>query len=128
MAVTAQGATFTYTGTLPAGDAVLFVGKIVGISVETPQAEVVDMTGVFDPAHVSIQVPTGAWSGGAVRVDYLKAPGGADPQLGVRSYGNLTLSSPGHNVSKRVVCESASEEARVGDLVRGSITFRLTDY
>ena len=128
MGFSAQGATFTYSGTLPFGGSVSFVGSIVGISVESPQAEVVDMTKVGDPVGYSVQAPTGAWTGGSVSVDYLKRDGAGDPSSLVRSYGTLTFSSPKHSISKTVVCESASEEARVGDLVRGTINFRLTDY
>lgn len=139
MGVTAQGATFLYTGRLP-GPAfvqVSFVGSVVGLSVQSPQAEVADMTGVgvggvfrgtHDPVGHAVLVPTGSWTGGSVTVDYLKKPGGGDPQSLVRSYGSLSFASPSHNVTKTVVCESASEEARTGELVKGSITFRLTDF
>lgn len=128
MGITAQGATFTYTGTLPFGGSASFSGNVVGISVESPQAEVVDMTSIDEPAGYSVQVPTGAWTGGSVTIDYLKRNGGPDPAALVRSYGTLTFSSPSHSVTKTVLCESANEEARVGELVRGTINFRLTDY
>ena len=133
MGVVAQGGTFTYVGSLPAGGTVSFVGNIVGISVETPQAEIVDMTGaaaggVFDPPGASVLIPTGAWTGGSITVEYLKRAAGGDPQTGVRSYGVLSFVSPHHSISKNVVCESASESASVGDLVRGTVTFRLTDF
>lgn len=128
MGITAQGATFTYTGTRPFGGSVSFSGRVVGISVETPQAEIVDMTAWNDDVSVSRQVPTGAWTGGSITVDYLKAAGGGDPQLVVRSYGQLLFSSANHSVAKNVVLESATEEARVGELVRGNLKFRLTDY
>lgn len=128
MGVIAQGATFTYTGTLPAGGSVSFVGSVVGLSVETPQAEVVDMTAIDAPANVSMLVPTGSWRGGMIQVDYLKVAGGGDPQQLVRSYGSLSFASQNHSVSRNVACESASEEARAGDLVRGTLKFVLTDY
>lgn len=128
MGITAQGATFTYTGTLPAGGTVSFVGSIVGLSVETRQAEVVDMTAIDAPAGVSMQVPTGSWRGGRIQVDYLKVSGGGDPQQLVRSYGALSFASQKHSVSRNVTCESATEEARAGDLVRGTLNFVLTDY
>lgn len=133
MGITAQGATFTYTGTLPFGGSASFSGNVVGISVESPQAEVVDMTGAIpggqaDPIGYSVQVPTGAWSGGSVTIDYLKRSSGPDPQTLVRSFGTLTFSSANHSVTRKVLCESSNEEARVGELVRGTINFRLTDY
>lgn len=118
----AQGATFTFSGS-----GASFVGAVVGISVETPTAEVVDMTPIDESAQNVILVPTGSWSGGSVSVDYL-ATGSQDIQNIVRKVGNLSFSSPTLNVTRRAIAESASVEARTGELVRGSIRFRVTDY
>lgn len=128
MGITAQGATFTYTGTLPFGGSVSFTGSVVGISVESPEAEIVDMTAYDAPVGNSVQAPTGAWAGGAIQVDYLKVAGGGDPQQLVRSYGSLSFASQNHSITRNVACRSASEEARFGDLVRGTLNFVLTDY
>jgi hypothetical protein len=119
----AQGATFTFTGSR--GN---FAGDVVGISVETPVAEVVDMTSPGDPAGYAVLVPTGEWSGGSVTVDFLAKPNGADIQNIVRGIGPLTVSSSSWSVTRRVILESASVEARVGELVRGTANFKATDY
>ena len=123
--VTAQGGTFTFAasggGTVSA--------HITGLSVETPQAEVVDMTPLDAPASVVKVVPTGSWSGGAISVDYIHAgPTATDPQSIVRQYGVLSFSSAGYSVSRNVILESASTDVRQGDVVRGQLKFRLTDY
>lgn len=118
----AQGATFTFSGS-----GASFVGAVVGISVETPTAEIIDMTPIDEPAQNVILVPTGGWSGGSVSVDYI-ATESQDVQDIVRKVGDLSFSSPRFNVTRRAVAESASVEARTGEVVRGSIRFRVTDY
>lgn len=123
MGTTAQGGTFTFS--VSGGN---IVAKIIGLSVETPQAEIVDMTAYNDAAELSVAVPTGSWTGGSVSVDYMHVPGGQDPQSIVRKVGSLTFSSAGYSVTKRAILESATTEARVGELVRGTLRFRLTDY
>lgn len=118
----AQGATFTFSGS-----GASFVGAVVGISVETPTAEVVDMTPLDEPAKNVILVPTGAWSGGSVSVDFI-ATGSQDVQDIVTQVGTLSFVSPKYSVTRRAIAESATTEARTGELVRGNIRFRVTDY
>ena len=115
--VTAHGALFYYNG---------FRGSVSGISIETPSAEVTDMAGTSDASGVQKLVPTGGLTGGTITVDFLTSSG--DPQSLVRSVGNLSFSSPGYSVARRVLCESASVTAQAGELVKGSIRFRITDY
>lgn len=117
--VTAQGGSFSFNG---------FLAAVVGVSVETPTAEIADMSGMADAVGRVVLVPTGDWSGGSVTVDYIRVATTADPQSLVRQTGNLVFSSAGHTVSRRVILESASTESRVGEIVRGSLRFRITDY
>jgi hypothetical protein len=120
---TAQGATFTFAGSLGS-----FAGAITGINVETPVAEIVDMTSRDDPTGYAIKVPTGEWTGGRISVDYIAVQGTGDLQSLVRGVGSLTFSSARLNVTRRCILESANTEGRVGDLIRGSATFIPTDY
>lgn len=117
--VTAQGATFTFNGA---------VAIISGLSIETPKAEIVDMTGINDPAAATVMVPTGANSPGRVTVDYIHTAGGIDPQAAIGLRGSLVLGSPGFSVTRNAILESASTEVRTGDVVRGSLNFVMTDY
>lgn len=119
----AQGATFTFAGSLGS-----FTGAITSISVETPTAEVVDMTSPSDPSGYAILVPTGEWSGGGVTVEYIAAAGAGDQQSIVRGIGTLSFGSPKYSVSRRAILESIRQDASVGDLVRGTANFRVTDY
>lgn len=117
--VSAQGGTFTFRG---------IRATITGLSVETPTAEVVDMTSYAAPINTVMLVPTGAWSGGSVTVDYVHQAGGVDPQTVVRQVGQLVFGSPGYSITRQAILESATTEARLGDRVTGSLRFRLTDY
>lgn len=119
----AQGATFTFVGSR--GD---FKGVVVGINVETPAAEIVDMTSPADPTGYSVRVPTGEWSGGRISLDFLATSATGDIQSIVRGIGPLTFASQNWSVTRRCILESANTEARVGELVRGSATFIPTDY
>jgi hypothetical protein len=114
---TAQGATFSFLG---------FSGRLTGISVEMPTAEVTNMTAAEDGLGYTFIVPTGEWAGGTITVEFLTF--NADPQSFVRKVGSLTFTSAGYTVSRRVVCESASVSAQAGELVRGSFKFLMTDY
>jgi len=122
--VTAHGASFAFSSSGISS----FVAAVVGVSVETPTAEVVDMSGVGDLPGYIVAVPTGDWSGGSITVDYLRTAATQDPQGLVRKTGLLAFASQGFSYSRRVICESASTEARSGELVRGSLRFRITDY
>jgi len=115
----AHGATFSFNG---------IVAKVTGMSVESPVAEITDMTSVYDPAGSNVLVPTGAWSGGSVNVDYIADAGGTDMQTVVRQVGQLNFGSSGLTVARQVILESASVDVRTAELVRGSLKFRLTDY
>lgn len=118
--VSAQGATFSFAG---------YSAIVTGISVETPTAEVTDMTSAVAPLGTLTVVPTGDWSGGSISVDYIHAGGLAtDPQTLVRQRGQLRFSSTNYSVSRNAILESATTEARAGDIVRGTMRFRMTDY
>lgn len=117
--VTSQGATFTFNGA---------VAIITGLSINTPKAEIADMTGINDPAQAQVMVPTGSFGPGNVTVDYVHISGGIDPQSVVGVRGPLVFGSPGYSVTRNVILESASTEVRSGDVVRGSLNFVMTDY
>lgn len=112
----AYGATFTFNSV---------AATVVGVQVETPSAEIVDMTGVGDNANQIVMVPTGAFTGGTITVDYL-ANGVPAAELG--TVGPIVFASPAFTVERRGILESATVEARTGELVRGTLRFRLTDY
>lgn len=117
MSATAHGGRFTFNG---------FSGKVVGLSVEEPRAEIVDMTGRNTPAGHVYMVPTGDRSGGSVTVEFIGS--GGDLNGLIKQTGTLSFTGGAWNVSRRVICESAQTEASVGDVVRGTLRFVVTDY
>lgn len=122
MAATGHGATFTFSSNLGT-----FTGSVTRIKVDSPTAEIADMTGVSDPASYAVLVPTGSWTGGGVDVDYVAAAG-SDPTSIVRGVGALSFVSTGLTVSRQVVLESATAGVAVNEAVRGSLKFLRTDY
>lgn len=87
------------------------------------------MTSAVAPLGTLNVVPTGDWSGGSISVDYIHAGRLAtDPQTLVRQRGQLRFSSTNYSVSRNAILESATTEARAGDIVRGTMRFRITDY
>ena len=116
--VTAQGGTFTF-GSLNA--------TIVALSVDSAVAEVVDMTTYTDPVNHIAMVPTGAWSGGSISVDYLHV-GSFNATSTIGTVEQLSFACANYSVAKYAVHESSSTQLKVGDLVRGTMKFRLTDF
>lgn len=115
----ASGATFTFNG---------INATITRMSVTTPTAEIVNMTPAgADPSYI-VMVPTGAWSGGSIEVDFLYQANGTDPQTAVGQVGVARFASPKLTVQRRVVLESATTEVATGDIVRGTLRFLMTDY
>jgi hypothetical protein len=117
--VIARSASFTFAG---------FYAIVTDISVETPTAGVADMTGLTDGANARVLVPTRELNGGSVTVGFIQQAGGSDPQSLIGKWGPLRFSSTGYSVSRQAILESASTEARVGELIRGTLKFRMTDY
>jgi hypothetical protein len=102
------------------------VATVTSVQVETPVAEIVDMTGVNDPLGHTVQVATGDIRGGAITVDFIYS-GTTDPQTLIGRNGQLTFISSAYSVSRRAVLESASVAAQTADVVRGQLKFRMTD-
>lgn len=99
--------------------------SISSLSVETPTAEVVDMTSVFDDKRSCVLVPTGAITGGSVTIEFY---GTVDPQEFVGMRDRLILYSRNFQITRNAILEKASLDVRTGEAVRGTLTFRLTDY
>lgn len=90
------------------------------VSVESPQPEITDMTGMDDPVGAIVMVPTGAFTApGRVSVD---AFGFTDPSAMVGLDGEAVFATQVGRMSFQAVCESASVEAQVGELLRVSFS------
>ena len=123
MAISSLGTTFTFPG---------FTAHYTSISVEEPQAEVVDMTSVRDAIGKRKMVPTGDISSpGRIRVDYIRRPTTTTPLAMVGANGinagNAVVLTFAHatagSFTAKAILESASNEVASGDLMRGSLSF-----
>lgn len=123
MGLSASGATFTFNSDLG-----ILTANVVSVSIETPEAQVVDMTPPSSAANVQLLVPTGEYKGGTIQVEYIRKAGQADPATLVGGVGTASFTSPGLTKSRLVYLRRASEEARVGDVVRGTLDMAWTDY
>lgn len=123
MAVTGQGATFSFTSNRGS-----FSGSVTKVSVEAETAEIVDATGLYDRGDAVVLVPTGAWKGGSISIEYIATQGLPNVSSLIRGYGQLSFRSQGFTTTKQVVLESGSSVASVGDVVRGSMKFVVTDW
>lgn len=117
-----QGCTVTFIPNKGGG----LNGKLTRISVESPSAELVDMTGLSDSVGNAYIVPTGCQKGGSFTIEFFVT--GAAPTGLVGSYGSLLISANDFSYSRQVVCETASFDLETNSLVRGSAKFVPTDY
>lgn len=122
--VIARSASFSFRG---------LSATVTGISVETPTAAYVDMThtpvgGEGDKVKARVLVPTREMAAGSITVDFLQQANQTDPNDLVGLHGQLSFSSTGYSVVRQAFLESATTEARVGELVRGTLKFKTTDY
>jgi hypothetical protein len=113
----ASNAIFTFAG---------FSGSVTSISVETPSAEIVNMSSVSNGAGAQVLVPTKDRVGGSITVGFMSPE--SDPQGLVGTRSTLRFTSSGYSVSRNVILESASVEVRTGEVIRGSLKFQMTDY
>ena len=122
MAISSLGTTFTFPG---------FTAHYTSISVEEPQAEVVDMTSASDALGTKRMVPTGdIASPGRIRVDYIRRPDTTQPlamvgALGINAGNAVTLTfshASAGSFTTKAILESASNEVANGDMMRGSLS------
>lgn len=123
MGLSPFGATFTFSS-----DKGILTANVVSLSIETPEAQVVDMTPPTVAANIQLLVPTGEYKGGTIQVEYIRKAGQADPSALIGGVGIASFTSPGLTKSRLVYLRRASEEARVGDVVRGTLDMAWTDY
>lgn len=98
---------------------------VTSVSVDSPQPEILNVTGIGDGVNVIRMHPTGAFlSPGRVSVEGF---GVYDPRLLVGQKGDASFQTPKGTVSHYCIVESASTSGRVGDVLRFSMTLMLCD-
>ena len=117
MPTLSQGTSFSFRG---AGY------TVTSVSVDGPQPEIVNMSGVNAASGSMIMVPTGAYTNpGRISVEGF---GFFDPLALVGTVGQATFTTPGGTITRQAVCDSASVDARLGQLLSVRITLMPTDY
>lgn len=126
MSVTAHGASFSFTSGSDEFDA-----PVVGLSITYPTPDVVDMTSGSAAVGIKAMYPTGdTKTPGKIKVDWQvdAVSGTDDPQYLIGKIGSVAFESTGWSIKRNVYVESASVDARNGNVVRGTISFVMTDY
>lgn len=117
MATSAQGSTFTFAG-------VKF--DVVGVSVQSPAVEIVDITPPNAQLGTKWYAPTGDYTAaGRVSVDVLASFNPIGLQ-GTRE--SIAFDTPLGGFEYYAILESVEFSARVGDLFRATLNFSTTDY
>lgn len=98
------------------------------LSVETPEAELTNMTSATDLLGANVMVPTGDTSPGSLSVDFISTNQFSNPQALTGRVGVLGLYAPNYTVSRNAVLQAATLDHQSGDIVRGSLRFTITDY
>jgi hypothetical protein len=120
--MSSQGSTFSWGGSF---------GSLTGISFQSAQAEMVDVSGSGatlrssgDGQAVIRKFACLAVDPGGVQIKFIDGGGFSDDQVGTED--GLSVSIGGFGGGGMAVLESFSVEASVGDLVRGTANFRFT--
>lgn len=126
MSVTAHGASFSFTSGSDEFDAL-----VIGLSITYPTPEVTDLTAFGANLGIQANYPTGDMkTPGKIKIDWQvnAVMGTDDPQYLIGRIGEINFASTGWSIKRNVYVETASVDARVGNSVRGTISFVMTDY
>lgn len=116
--LSAQGTSASFDGT---------TFTVTGFSFEPPAAILTDMTAALDFVDAKKMAPTGETTPGTITVDFLADNSFSDPQSLSGTQASLSISGP-YGLSRNVVCTGGSVQAAVGDLIRGTLQFTITDW
>lgn len=115
---TAQGSTASFNGTS---------FTVTGFSFNPPAEQLVDMTGVTDLVGANVMVPTGEKTPGTMTIDFIADNTFSNPQAIIGQQGPLAISGP-YSITRNVVCTDGTVEATIGDIIKGTLEFTISDY
>lgn len=132
MAISSHGTTFAFV--MPAST---FYAKVLSISVEEAEPELVDMTSVGDQSPGRKIVSTGdVTSPARVTIEYLRGTSdlSVSPPFSLQeamtqngSAGTLVIAHQSlGTIQKEAIVNGASTEMAVGDAIRGRMSFTIT--
>ena len=112
------------------GTAASFDGNsftVTGFSFEPPAAVLTNMTSKLASVDATVMAPTGERTPGTITVDFLADNSFSDPQSLTGTRATLSISGP-YGLSRNAVCTGGTVQASVGDLIRGTLQFTITDW
>lgn len=115
---TAQGTTASFDG---------YSFTVTGFSFNPPAEQLVDMTSASDLVGANVMVPTGEKTPGTMTIDFIADSAFSNPQDVIGQQGSLVISGP-YSITRNVVCTDGSVEATIGDIIKGTLEFTITDY
>ena len=116
--ITAQGTAASFGSTQ-------FV--VTAFSFTPPAEQLTDMTSVVDLIGANVMVPTGETQPGTISLDFIADSGFSNPQDIIGDRDSLVISGP-YGLTRNAVCTGGSVQASMGDVIRGSLEFTITDY
>jgi hypothetical protein len=115
---TAQGTTASFNG---------YSFTVTGFSFNPPAEQLVDMTSAGDLVGANVMVPTGEKTPGTMTIDFIADNTFSNPQAVIGQQGSLAIFGP-YSITRNVVCTDGSVEATIGDIIKGTLEFTITDY
>jgi len=115
---TAQGTTASFDG---------YSFTVTGFSFNPPAEQLADMTSASDLPGANVMVPTGEKTPGTMTIDFIADNAFSNPQGIIGTQGPLAISGP-YSITRNVVCTDGSVEATIGDIIKGTLEFTITDY
>lgn len=100
---------------------------VTRFSFNPPAERLTDMTSVDDLIGANKMVGTGEREPGSISLEFIAAPSFSNPQIIIGQRGPLVIEGP-YGITRNVVCAGGSVDATVGDVVRGSLQFTISDY
>jgi len=116
--ITAQGTTAVFDGN---------PFTITGFSFNPPAEQLADMTGATDLVGANVMVPTGEKTPGTMTIDFIADNTFSNPQGIIGTRASLVIAGP-YGITRNVVCTDGSIEAAIGDIIKGTLEFTITDY
>jgi hypothetical protein len=100
---------------------------VTGFSFNPPAEQLVGMTSAYDLVGANVMVPTGEKTPGTMTIDFIADNTFSNPQVIIGQHGSLAISGP-YSISRNVVCTDGGVQATVGDIIKGTLEFTITDY
>jgi|OM-RGC.v1.027940788 hypothetical protein len=100
---------------------------VTAFSFTPPTERLTDMTSAVSPIGANVMVATGETQPGTISLEFMADSRFSNPQNIIGYRRSLVISGP-YELTRNAVCTGGSVQASVGDVIRGSLEFTITDY